>query len=80
MLFTSGTTGRSKGAILTHGGVRAAARNAADALALGSDDVMLGAAPFSHVLGQSTGIVSTLLVGGAVSVVQRFEADRRSRP
>ena len=76
VLFTSGTTGRSKGAILTHGGVRAAARNAADALALGPDDVMLGAAPFSHVLGQSTGIVSTLLVGGAISVVRRFEAEQ----
>ncbi len=76
VLFTSGTSGRPKGAILTHGGVRAAARNAADALALGPDDVMLGAAPFSHVLGQSTGIVSTLLVGGAISVVPRFEAEQ----
>ena len=76
VLFTSGTSGRPKGAILTHGGVRAAARNAADALALGPDDVMLGAAPFSHVLGQSTGIVSTLLVGGAISVVRRFEAEQ----
>ena len=76
VLFTSGTSGRPKGAILTHGGVRAAAANAADALALGADDVMLGAAPFSHVLGQSTGIVSTLLVGGAISVVQRFDAEQ----
>jgi len=76
VLFTSGTSGRPKGAILTHGGVRAAARNAVDALALGPDDVMLGAAPFSHVLGQSTGIVSTLLVGGAISVVRRFEAEQ----
>jgi long-chain acyl-CoA synthetase len=75
VLFTSGTSGRPKGAILTHGGVRAAARNTADALALGSDDVMLGVAPFSHVLGLSSGIVSTLLAGGAISVVQRFEAE-----
>jgi long-chain acyl-CoA synthetase len=74
LLFTSGTSGPPKGAMLTHGGVRAAARNAADALDLHEDDVMLGAAPFSHVLGQSTGIVSTFLAGGAIAVVPRFEA------
>jgi long-chain acyl-CoA synthetase len=76
LLFTSGTSGSPKGAILTHGGILAAARNAADALALGPDDVVLGAAPFSHVLGLSTGIVSTLLAGGAVSIVGRFEPEQ----
>ena len=76
ILYTSGTSGRPKGAILTHGGIHAAARNAAGALALGSDDVMLGAAPFSHVLGQSTGLVSTFLAGAAVAVVRRFEAEQ----
>ncbi|MGZ4352142.1 MAG: class I adenylate-forming enzyme family protein [Gaiellaceae bacterium] len=76
ILYTSGTSGRPKGAILTHGGIHVAARNAADALALGPDDVMLGAAPFSHVLGQSTGLVSTFLAGAAVAVVRRFEAEQ----
>ena len=76
ILYTSGTSGRPKGAILTHGGIHAAARNAALALALGPDDVMLGAAPFSHVLGQSTGLVSTFLAGAAVAVVRRFEAEQ----
>jgi long-chain acyl-CoA synthetase len=75
VLFTSGTSGRPKGAILTHGGILAAARNAADALALGPEDVVLGAAPFSHVLGLSTGIAATLLAGGAVSIVGRFEPE-----
>ena len=42
-------------------------------MAFTPDDVVLGAAPFSHVLGQSTGIVSTFLAGAAVAVVQRFE-------
>ena len=73
ILFTSGTSGRPKGAILTHGGIHAAAANAAAAMAFTPDDVVLGAAPFSHVLGQSTGIVSTFLAGAAVAVVQRFE-------
>ena len=79
ILFTSGTSGQPKGAILTHGSIRAAARNAAEALALRPDDVVLGAAPFSHVLGQSTGLVSTFLAGAAVEVVPRFEPSRRSR-
>jgi long-chain acyl-CoA synthetase len=76
ILFTSGTSGRSKGAVLTHGGMRAAAENASRALALGPDDVVLGAAPFSHVLGQSTGLLSTFLAGAAVVVVGRFDPEQ----
>ena len=76
ILFTSGTSGRPKGAILTHGSLHAAARNCCDALELGPDDVVLGAAPFSHVLGLATGVLSTLLSGSAIAVVRRFEAER----
>jgi long-chain acyl-CoA synthetase len=76
ILFTSGTAGRPKGAVLTHGGILAAARNAADALQLDAGDVVLGAAPFTHVLGLATGLVSTFLAGAAVAVVPRFEAER----
>jgi long-chain acyl-CoA synthetase len=73
ILFTSGTSGVSKGAVLTHGSIAAAASNAAAALGLGPADVMLGAAPFSHVLGSSTGLVATLATRGALAVVPRFE-------
>ncbi len=75
ILFTSGTSGRAKGAVLTHGGIRFAARAAAEALALRPDDVVLGAAPFSHVLGQSSGLVATLSAGASVAIVERFEAE-----
>jgi long-chain acyl-CoA synthetase len=75
ILFTSGTSGRPKGAVLTHGGIRFAAHAASHALALTPDDVVLGAAPFSHVLGLSTGLVGTLSAGGSVAVVERFEAE-----
>jgi long-chain acyl-CoA synthetase len=74
ILFTSGTSGVSKGAVLTHGTIAAAAANTAEALSLRPDDVILGAAPFSHVLGQSSGLVATLATGGTVVVVERFEA------
>jgi long-chain acyl-CoA synthetase len=79
ILFTSGTSGRAKGAILTHGSIRAAAAAAAGALALTPEDVVLGAAPFSHVLGQSTGLVATLSAGASVAIVERFEAEATLR-
>ena len=74
LLFTSGTTGRPKGAILTHAGIRAAARFGVDALGLTRDDVLLGVAPFPHVLGQQV-FVSAFLVGAAVSIMTRFEPE-----
>jgi glutaconate CoA-transferase subunit A len=76
ILFTSGTSGVPKGAVLTHGSLAAAAGSVADALSLGPEDVVLGAAPFSHVLGLSTGILATLSRGGVVAVERRFEAER----
>lgn len=76
LLFTSGTSGTAKGAMLTHGGLRAAADAAVTALALEPRDVVLGSAPFSHVLGQSTGILATVRVGAAVAVVPRFDPQR----
>ena len=69
ILFTSGTSGRAEG---RHADARrdpCGGAYAAEALRLGPDDVMLGAAPFSHVLGQSTGLVSTFMAGAAVAVV-----------
>src|SRR5581483_8828939 len=76
LIFTSGTSGAAKGAMLTHGGLRAAAEAAVEALALEPDDVVLGAAPFAHVLGQSTGILATFRAGAAVAVVPRFDPQR----
>jgi long-chain acyl-CoA synthetase len=74
LLFTSGTTGDPKGAILTHGSIRAATTFGADALGFTADDVLLGAAPFPHVLGQQV-VVCALLTGATVSVLQRFEPE-----
>jgi long-chain acyl-CoA synthetase len=74
LLFTSGTTGQPKGAILTHAGIRTAARFGADALGFTADDVLLGVAPFPHVLGQQV-FACAFLVGGAVAAIERFDPE-----
>jgi long-chain acyl-CoA synthetase len=76
ILYTSGTTGAPKGAVLTHAGLREAAENAVSVLAYTRDDVILGAAPFAHVLGQSGAMNAAVLAGAAIAVPERFDAPR----
>ena len=65
---------RAEGAVLTHGGISAATRFGADALSFTDSDVVLGVAPFPHVLGQQV-FFSSFAVGAAVCVMQRFEPE-----
>ncbi len=75
ILYTSGTTGDAKGAELTHDGFRSKAEFiAGPLLGLTADDVMFGAAPFSHILGQAGIMNPAILVGASVVVMGRFEA------
>ena len=72
LLYTSGTTGDPKAAELTHAGLHAVATNLAAAFELGPDDVVLGAAPLAHVLGQGA-VNMAFAAGSAVALVRRFE-------
>jgi long-chain acyl-CoA synthetase len=75
LLYTSGTTGRAKGAELTHGGLRAAATFlAGPLLGLRRDDVVLGAAPLSHVFGLSGVLNPALVTGACIALMPRFDA------
>lgn len=76
ILYTSGTTGAAKGAVLTHAGLLEAARNAVCVLGYRSDDVILGSVPFSHVLGASGAMNAAILAGAAIVVPERFDAPR----
>jgi long-chain acyl-CoA synthetase len=76
ILYTSGTTGQAKGAELTHDGLRAKAEFlAGPLLRLTADDVLLGAAPLSHVLGQSGIMNPAIVAGSCVAMMGRFEAE-----
>ncbi len=72
--YTSGTTGKPKGAMLTHGNWIAAMDAEREVLGLTPDDVYLGIYPMGHV-GISWGL-STLRAGGTYVVMERFDLAR----
>jgi long-chain acyl-CoA synthetase len=74
LIFTSGTTGNAKAAELTHAGLAWNVRAFIDAFALGRDDVQLAVPPLSHVMGMTCVMNATLLSGGALVMVERFDS------
>jgi long-chain acyl-CoA synthetase len=73
LIFTSGTSGEPKAAELTHAGIGWNARALAAGVAMGADDVQLAAAPFSHVLGMTGVMNASLVTGGALAPMERFD-------
>ena len=75
IFYTSGTTGRPKGAILTHLNlVMNATVNAFDANPFLRDDVVMGCLPLFHTFGQSVSMNSTFRVGATLLLQPRFDA------
>lgn len=77
--FTSGTTGRSKGALLTHQAALNAAneRNRRDVI--GPNDCWLNPVPYHHIGGSCFVILGGLVDGGAFVVVERYAAAETMR-
>ncbi|WP_432015090.1 long-chain-fatty-acid--CoA ligase [Streptomyces cucumeris] len=76
ILYTSGTTGRPKGAMLTHRNlVSNIEATALSPFAFGEDDVLLGALPLSHTFGQICGMAVCLYAGATLVLMERFEAE-----
>ncbi|MFN3602736.1 MAG: acyl-CoA synthetase [Dietzia sp.] len=74
ILYTSGTTGRPKGAVLTHANITWNTVNQLAHVDVLSTDVALCAAPLFHVTGLGQVSMPTLLKGGTVVVVPKFDA------
>ena len=74
LLFTAGTAGAPKPAMLTHGSLLAnlAQMQAHPGLRVGPDDVALGVLPLFHVFGLNVVLGLALTAGGAVSLVDHF--------
>lgn len=73
--YTSGTTGRPKGAMQSHQSVLLNCALTATMHARTADDIVVTALPGAHVYG-NVAINSTFLVGGTVVLMERFDAGR----
>ncbi|HEY3084609.1 MAG TPA: AMP-binding protein, partial [Candidatus Dormibacteraeota bacterium] len=69
ILYTSGTTGRPKGAVLDHGNFLAQGRGAIEVWRWTDKDVLVHALPLFHLHGLGMGLHGTLLSGGGAVLV-----------
>jgi long-chain acyl-CoA synthetase len=75
ILYTSGTTGKPKGAELTHTNLsRNAAVTASTLLNLGVEDVIMGCLPFFHAFGQTCCLNAAVANGSTLTLLARFDA------
>ena len=73
-MYTSGTTGRAKGAMLTHGNLWWNNVNAMHNFDVLASDVTLAAAPLFHIGGLNVLTLVTLQKGGLVLLHRSFDA------
>jgi len=74
ILYTSGTTGKPKGAELTHHNLfRNADVSSRTTCEIGQGDIVLGALPLFHSFGQTVGMNASLKVGACLTLVARFD-------
>jgi malonyl-CoA/methylmalonyl-CoA synthetase len=76
ILYTSGTTGRSKGAMLTHGNLLSNARVLKDYWGWRQGDVLIHALPIFHVHGLFVAIHGALINGSKMIWLARFDPRR----
>jgi malonyl-CoA/methylmalonyl-CoA synthetase len=75
ILYTSGTTGRSKGAMLTHGNLASNARALKETWRFSSADVLLHALPVFHTHGLFVATNVVLLSGASMLFLPKFDAN-----
>ena len=73
ILYTSGTTGRSKGAMLSHGNMRSNAQTLKDYWGWHKDDVLIHALPIFHVHGLFVAIHGALINGSKMIWLNKFD-------
>ena len=76
MLYTSGTTGKPKGAILSHKNLIANAQSLTHAWNWSKDDVLIHALPIFHVHGLFVGLNLPLANGSSIIYLDKFSSQQ----
>ena len=76
MLYTSGTTGKPKGVMLTHAGYLYGAEIFARSTALTVNDRHIIPLPLHHAAAQCHAMTPSLVAGASIVIVERFSASR----
>ncbi|HEY9293118.1 MAG TPA: AMP-binding protein, partial [Microlunatus sp.] len=77
ILYTSGTTGRPKGAELSHRNISSNARTNVETLAgSGPEDVIFGGLPLFHSFGQTCAMNSALYAGSTLALLPKFDPEQ----
>lgn len=74
ILYTSGTTGRSKGAMLTHGNLRSNARTLAELWRFAKTDRLIHALPIFHTHGLFVATNVIMTAGASMILMEKFDA------
>jgi fatty-acyl-CoA synthase len=75
IVYTSGTTGRPKGAVLTQGALLWNALNSIAAVDMTSADHVLTVLPMFHVGGLNIHTTPAVLAGATITIARRFDPD-----
>ncbi|MFE2011165.1 long-chain fatty acid--CoA ligase [Streptomyces sp. NPDC059491] len=74
LLYTSGTTGRPKGAVLTHAGLRHNTEvNSIQIQRMTPEDVVVGCLPLFHIFGQICTMSAAVRSGASLVLIPRFD-------
>jgi long-chain acyl-CoA synthetase len=73
ILYTSGTTGSPKGAMLTHKNLYTNAMTVADMREYEPDDVVIGVLPLYHIFGQTSGLNASIYKGLTFHLFRQFD-------